>query len=200
MPRLPSLLLLLPAAVLPLVAGCGLLGWRSAGPAPRLSLECSRVTAYTPSALGAVVVIRITNPDAEPVRVGRVRYRLAFPGGPTTRGTLPVHVEIPARAHHEVALPVEIAPDRLRSTSPNGPLPAELPYELEVRATVGPPVFGTTLGLTTTSVFRLDVPLELTAPSRRRGPRFEIARGRWHTERDSRTAGLTLRARTRSND
>lgn len=162
-PLIPLLTPLVASAV----AGCSLVGWGRPHAAPTLTLTASSVTRIDDRELAATVVVTVSNPNADPVRIGRVRYRLTFPGGVESGGTVRVNDSVPAGGQLDVDLPVQVAIRRLLPAAAPLLLLGELPYDLEAGASVGAPFFGSTIDLQTSSALRLDLPLELVRPGTR---------------------------------
>ncbi|MCK6554360.1 LEA type 2 family protein [Candidatus Binatia bacterium] len=161
----------LPVLVASTMAGCSLVGWRHPEALPTVTLRASTVTALSEGEIAATIVLTVRNPDSNPVRVGRVRYRLTFPGGAEAGGAVIVNATVPGGdGHLDIELPVRIAKRRLLPGAAPMLLLGELPYDLDVGVSIGAPLFGHTIDVQTSSALRLDLPLELVRPGPGRDP------------------------------
>ena len=170
------------ALVVSTLTGCSLVGWGRPTLPPTLTLDASRVTSLSDRDIEATVVVAIANPNADPVRVGRVHYRLTFPGDVISRGTVTVNDAVPGNGRITVELPVRVAVRRLLPEAAPKLLMGELPYDLEASARVGAPLIGAEIHLETSSALRLDLPLELVWVSPPALPRFAFAGRDWQTD------------------
>lgn len=181
----PSCIPLLSALVASTIAGCSLVGWGRPTAPPTLTLTASTVTSLDDAEIVATVVVTVSNPNLEPVRVGRIAYRLTFPGDVVSKGTVRVNSTVDGESHLDVELPVRIAVRRLLPTAAPNLLMGELPYELDASARVGTPLIGGNVRLKTSSALRLDLPLELVEAGPRRRPSppgFAFAARDWQTK------------------
>jgi len=180
----PSFIPLLSALVASTIAGCSLVGWGRPLAPPTLTLTASKVTSLDDSEIVATVVVTVSNPNVEAVRIGRVAYRLTFPGDVVSKGTVRVSTTVDGEGQLDVELPVRIAVRRLLPAAAPNLLMGELPYELDASARVGTPLIGGNVRLQTSSALRLDLPLELVeaGPRRPSPPGFAFAARDWQTK------------------
>jgi LEA14-like dessication related protein len=129
---------------------------------PQVSIGKSYVAKLTRSAATLSIDLDVFNPNPYRLQVRGLEYRLSTAGARLAEGSVSDVIDLPGDGRSTVTLPVYLDLQALARAAQTVLALGEVPYDLEVRCTVGTLFAERALEQVDSSVLRLGLPVELT--------------------------------------